>query len=281
MPCRLRSLRACFVGLVLTGFALPALAQVPQATSFTGRLVDDLGNPLPGPVDLELRVFDMAAAGALLYSELHLETTLGPTGVFSVQLGLGTNPSGTFGTALFADADRWLEVVVDGDVLSPRERITSVPWALRASEADTLGGLSPADLLRASHSREVVPINDFAAISFTAVLSTTADAPGDGLLMIWASLNAEYDFDSAGANADLECRIAVDGVAESILVDQEFASIPTGVNSGESVSIDTVVPVAVGNRDIDLECRVAGSGQVFIKARSLSTLYVPFGDVSP
>ena len=116
----------------------PAVAQVPQHTTFTGLLVDDFGDPLAGPVNLELRVFDAATMGTQLYSEQHLSVELDPTGQFSVQLGLGTSPSGIFGAALFSDVDRWLEVVVGTDVLAPRRVFSSVPWALIAQQANEI-----------------------------------------------------------------------------------------------------------------------------------------------
>jgi hypothetical protein len=100
--------------------------------TYTGRLVDDLGDPLTGSVDLELRIFDAQTSGTQLYSEEHLGVPLDATGGFSVQLGLGTSPSGSFDASLFSDADRWLEVELVPDVLSPRQIIASVPWALVA-----------------------------------------------------------------------------------------------------------------------------------------------------
>ena len=89
-------------------------------------------------MDLELRVFDAETLGTQLYSEQHLGTALDATGGFSVQLGLGTSPSGTFDAGLFSDVDRWLEVVVGSDVLTPRKIIGSVPWALIAQQANEI-----------------------------------------------------------------------------------------------------------------------------------------------
>jgi hypothetical protein len=124
--------------LALTLLAAPAFAQVPQDTTFTGRLVDNLGDPLAGPVDLELRIYGQGTGGTPLYSEEHLGVALDVTGGFSVQLGLGTSPSGTFDAALFAGVDRWLEVEVDSEVLNPRQIIGSVPWALIAQQANEI-----------------------------------------------------------------------------------------------------------------------------------------------
>jgi hypothetical protein len=125
-----------FAILALILFATPVLAQVPQDMTYTGRLVDNLGDPLAGPVNLALQIFDAETAGTELYSEEHLGTALDATGGFSVQLGLGTSPSGPFDANLFSGVDRWLEVVVDGETLTPRQKIGSVPWALIAQQAN-------------------------------------------------------------------------------------------------------------------------------------------------
>ena len=138
MKKQLRSLAPWLVALALALLAGPASAQVPQDTTFTGRMVDNLGDPLAGPADLELRIFDALTGGTQLYSEEHLGVPLDATGGFSVQLGLGTSPSGTFDADLFSDVDRYLEVVVDIEVLTPRQMIGSVPWALVAQQANEI-----------------------------------------------------------------------------------------------------------------------------------------------
>lgn len=124
--------------LALTLLVAPAFAQVPQDMTYTGRLVDNVGDPLAGPVDLELRIFDAETGPTQLYSEEHLSVALDATGGFSVQLGLGTSPSGTFDAALFSDINRWMEVVVGIEVLTPRQIIGSVPWALIAQQANEI-----------------------------------------------------------------------------------------------------------------------------------------------
>jgi parallel beta-helix repeat protein len=133
--------RLCTLLSLMLLAAVPAFGQVPQDVTYTGRLVNDQGSPLAGPVDLELRIFDADSAGNQLYSEQHLQVALDATGGFSVQLGLGTSSVGTFDAALFADVNRWLEVVSDSEVLTPRPIIASVPWTLVAQQAN---GIVPA-----------------------------------------------------------------------------------------------------------------------------------------
>jgi hypothetical protein len=135
-PFRSRAPRLAILALTL--LATPAFAQVPQDMTYTGRLVDNLGDPLVGPVNLELRIFDAGAGGIQLYSEEHLGVALDATGGFSVQLGLGTSPSDTFNTDLFSDVSRWMEIVVGAEVLTPRQIIGSVPWALIAQQANQI-----------------------------------------------------------------------------------------------------------------------------------------------
>ncbi len=111
------------------GFALHAGAQVATHSLYQGRLTDATGAAKTGTVAITLRVFSVATAGAHLYQEDHLAVPLGPGGTFAVALGSGTNPDGNYETALQTAAPLYLEVVADGDLLSPRQPIASAPVA--------------------------------------------------------------------------------------------------------------------------------------------------------
>ena len=110
------SARAVGFIIALLAFATgPVAAQVPQDSSFSGRLVDGGGAPLVGPVTFELSVFDTEFGGTSLYSEEHAGVPLNASGDFSVLLGSGTPLSGTFDAALFSEVDRYVQV----DLISP------------------------------------------------------------------------------------------------------------------------------------------------------------------
>jgi hypothetical protein len=114
--------------------AAVASAQVPQDTSFSGRLVDS-GVPIVGPVDFDLLVYDADTAGTVLYSERHTSVPLESDGSFSVLLGGGSVLVGTFDAALFNDPERYIEVALLSPVVAtliPRVPVTSAPWALVA-----------------------------------------------------------------------------------------------------------------------------------------------------
>ena len=115
------------------GFALHAGAQVAQHSLYQGRLTDATGAPKTGTVAITLRVFSVATAGVHLYQEDHLAVTLRSGGTFAVALGSGTNSDGNYETALQTAAPLYLEVVADGDLLSPRQPIASAPVAVAAA----------------------------------------------------------------------------------------------------------------------------------------------------
>lgn len=127
-----RARYASLVGLCL--LPLSAGAQVPQDMAYQGRLSDAVGAPLEGSVHLEMRVFEAPAAGTPLYAESHKGVSLDDEGTFSVRLGAGMPTTGSFDASLFKGLNRYLELVVDGQVLSPRQPLGSVPWALMAAD---------------------------------------------------------------------------------------------------------------------------------------------------
>ena len=122
--------------LALLAFPISASA-VPYDFSYQGTLADNLGDPLEGPVDIDIALYTQLVASSgetALYSEEHNETSLGDGGGFSLMIGAGSNATGSFGPTVFQSNNVYLELTVDGEVLSPRQPISSVPWALVAEE---------------------------------------------------------------------------------------------------------------------------------------------------
>jgi len=128
---------------VVAGLLLAASAQAvgPPLINYQGVLTDDQGQPLDGSYSLVFKVYGVESGGAALWTETHLAVPV-DEGVFSVVLGGTGLPAN-----LFTGSQRWLGVAVGTAAeLTPRMRFTSVPWALRATVADTaLVGLSGSD----------------------------------------------------------------------------------------------------------------------------------------
>jgi hypothetical protein len=155
MSRRIRSvLRAAARGaafsLVLAAGAAPAAPPaLPGQHSYQGVLLDDQGDPRTGSVDLTLRVYDAPSGGTLLYKQVLLGVPL-DSGVFTVTLGptgsatdTPANPLTTsLAAALAGDlsgtgASRFLQVTVGSEGALARTQILSVPYALRASSAES------------------------------------------------------------------------------------------------------------------------------------------------
>jgi hypothetical protein len=129
-----------------------AMAQsVPGTMAFSARLVD-AGGPVEGSVDVQFRLFDAPAAGAAIWMESHVGTAV--TGGV-VHATLGSKTENGLDAMLFDGRTLYLEVEVDGDTLSPRVALMTVPYAFRAASAghaetattaDTLDGLTAGDL---------------------------------------------------------------------------------------------------------------------------------------
>lgn len=115
-------------------FTLGETAQ-GQTTEFTyqGRLLS-AGLPATGSVDFEFRLFDDVAVGTQVGPTVSLSAVSVNNGVFSVRLDFGNQ---------FPGAARFLEIrvrqVTDDffTVLSPRQSITSAPYAIKSLTADS------------------------------------------------------------------------------------------------------------------------------------------------
>jgi hypothetical protein len=88
---------------------------------------------MDGKYDLTFSIYPDTVTGTPLWTEQHDSVLVG-TGVFSVVLGSITS----IPDSLFAEVDRWLGIVVNTDPeMTPRMRITSVPYAFETSIADS------------------------------------------------------------------------------------------------------------------------------------------------
>lgn len=129
--------------LLIVGLEAPIAscpAAVPALINYQGRLVKDGTNLVNGTVGLSLRIFDTSSGGNLLYEDSN--TVVVVDGLYATYIGDDT----TFGTLTNALATpaAYLETMVDGIALLPRDRLGSVAYALSAQTAQGVmaGGIS-------------------------------------------------------------------------------------------------------------------------------------------
>lgn len=98
-------------------------------------------NLVNGTVDLRLRLFRNATSPTVLYEDQGIVSVV--DGLYTTALGDGTT-TGSLASAI-TNSELWLEVVVDGTTLTPRERVGSVAYALMAGSVST-GAITAAML---------------------------------------------------------------------------------------------------------------------------------------
>ncbi|HOW97468.1 MAG TPA: hypothetical protein P5567_06155 [Kiritimatiellia bacterium] len=113
---------------VCVGFA-SALAQVPSLINYQGRLVNDT-NLVNETVGLSLQLYDDPSAGTLLYEDSNQVAVV--DGLYSTFIGDDTI-SGTL-TGALASAEVWIQVLINGAPLMPREQLVSAGYALQAAD---------------------------------------------------------------------------------------------------------------------------------------------------
>ena len=128
--------------LVFLALSTPLLAQtpaaVPRAFWFAGVLRDANGQPRTGSAQLLFAIYRDADGGVPLVQERQT-VTLDAEGRYGVLLG-STLPDGLPLEAFSTTEARWVGVQPAGGPELPRVMLVSVPYALKAADADTLGG---------------------------------------------------------------------------------------------------------------------------------------------
>ena len=113
-------------------------AEVPRLIKFSGTLLDAQDRPMAGPVGVTFALHAQQTGGAALWIETQNVT---PDAHGNYTVLLGANSANGVPAELFASGEaRWLEVQVERQAEQPRILLVSVPYALKAKDADTLGG---------------------------------------------------------------------------------------------------------------------------------------------
>jgi len=129
-------------------------ASVLRLMKFSGLLRDPAGSPRTGAVGLTFALYKDQQGGAPLWLEVH-NAQLDEQGRYTVLLG--STQSEGLPLELFSSGEaRWLGVQVNlpGEEEQPRVLLVSVPYALKAADAETLGGKPPSAFLLAEKAEE-------------------------------------------------------------------------------------------------------------------------------
>jgi trimeric autotransporter adhesin len=118
---------------------LASQVNVPHLVQFSGTLKDSASRPMAGVASVTFAIYSEQEGGTALWSETQ-NVLADANGHYNALLGSATAngvPADLFGTG----QSRWLSIAIARQPEMPRVLLASVPYALKAADADTLGGL--------------------------------------------------------------------------------------------------------------------------------------------
>jgi hypothetical protein len=239
------------ISLLLLAVFLGGLSARAQSTAFTyhGRLNNN-GAPVTGAYDMQFSVYDAEDAGLLVAGPVPANALDVNNGLFSARIN--------FGAGVFTGPPRWLEISVSPagtgnfQKLSPRQELTSSPYAIRAQSAETAA--TAADVANGSVVKSLNNLRDNLTLSAGANVTITPSgntltiaSAGSGGSGIWSvnNNNAYYNAGNVGigtttpgfrldvqSSAVLGSSFKGTALGPSGLVHIENTSAPTSWNFG-------------------------------------------------
>ncbi len=151
-----KHIRAVLCCLVLVGLAFAAQPGVstaqtdaisaPALINYQGKLTDAAGNPITGTRDLKFELFTTLTGGTAVWTEMQTGVAIA-NGIFNVIMGkltpIANLPDGP---------DCYLQVTVGTTVTTPRVRLVSAPYSLKAADADKVDGQDAAAFAPVGHT---------------------------------------------------------------------------------------------------------------------------------
>jgi hypothetical protein len=217
-----------YIPVTLISICLTAGLASAQTTAFSyqGRL-NAGGNPAAGSYEMRFELFDAVAGGVRVGPTVTDSSVAVANGIFTSTLD--------FGAPAFDGSARYLEVAVRPandpnpfTILSPRQPIISVPYAIRASDAAQLGGIDASEYISTTNG----PTN---FIQNTTALQAGANfnIEGNGTA---GSLNANGAVSLAGslppAPAAGQAQMYFDGASNKMKISENSGAFVDLVGAG-------------------------------------------------
>ncbi len=219
--------------------AASASTAVPALVPFSGLITEPDGKPLSGETDITFLIFKDQTGGEPLFAESQ-EVTPDSSGHYRIQLG-ATLANGLPADLFSTGEARWLEVQAAGQAPQPRALVASVPYALKAADSATLGGL-PASAFVLAESKAATGL---AAAAVTAATRTASNVTTTGGV-------SGYLPEFSGASTILDSPVFVSGTnvgigtaAPTATLDVNGSELITGtLTANGGVNLDSTLEMA-------------------------------------
>jgi len=157
-----------------------AQTNVPRLVSFSGSVAGANGKPVTGPVAITFSLYTEEQGGSPLWSEIQ---TVQPDAEGHYSVFLGAASTAGLPLELFSNGTaRWLAVNpgVPGVGDPARILLVGVPYALKAADADTLGGKPASAFVTTESQRPAVTTTPATAPESTPVVTPATTPTGSG-----------------------------------------------------------------------------------------------------
>lgn len=182
-----------------------------RLVQFSGTLKDSKGQPLAGALAVTFAIYKDGEGGAPLWQETQ-NVTLDAQGRYSVLLG-ATSAEGMPVETFSADEPRWLGIrpQTSDNQEQGRMLLVSVPYALKAADADTLGGKPLSAFVLADSSSKDSPGNTPDAASRITVADQISNVIMPGTVGHLAKYITSNDVDDAVSTEDSSGNVTTTG----------------------------------------------------------------------
>lgn len=131
----------CYAALIMAIINTGSFAQeIPRLIYYQGNLAGTSGNPINGNQPMVFSIWSSNIGGTKLWQETHSVVPVNE-GLFSVMLG----SQNSMPLEVFSSKTRYLDIVISGEILSPRQQIVSVPYAYEATSITGASNVFPSE----------------------------------------------------------------------------------------------------------------------------------------
>ncbi|HSM54860.1 MAG TPA: hypothetical protein VK879_01795, partial [Candidatus Sulfomarinibacteraceae bacterium] len=200
MYTQFRYSRLLYLALPLIALVLGAcgVAELSPQFSHQGRLLDGDGNPVPdGNYNVEYRLFQQSSGGTAVYTDT--QTVSVENGLFTTSIGA----SDEITPSIFSEPT-WMELTIDGETLTPRQRLQGAPYAFSLVPDAVVQGSVP--ITRTFQGQD----NTGAAMT---VFNTDSSATGGNGLVVVNAASPAFDTPDPRQNVAALQAIATGGSA--------------------------------------------------------------------
>jgi hypothetical protein len=223
---RLTAVICCAAGALAQPPAKTVTA-VPRLVKYSGTLADAAGKPLTGTLGVTFSLYADQEGGAPVWME-NQNVEADANGQYTVMLGFTKNDG--LPAEAFAAGPRWLGIHVQGEAERPRVLMASVPYSLKAVDAETLGGL---------------PASAFALAGSAGQGAPTEPAGGPGISVRPASKGGGGGIGGAGTTDYIPIWTGASSIGNSNLYQTAAGNVGVGTTA-PAASLEAVSASATG-----------------------------------